>query len=210
MRTWSEDDPKAGLMARKRGAIITAALDAFLEEGYAGSSVNRIAASAGVAITTLYRHFSSKDDLFVAVIQDACSTSAQGEDPPWLDMPPLKGLAEAGYEHLRIAVSEEQLALYRVVTRDAKRFPELGRRYREEILEDRITLFTRHLSHWPAELRAKVKDPVRAAHVFSALLRAEILDTALLGGPIPDQAALQRRAHEAATDLLALAETGRL
>jgi tetracycline repressor-like protein len=35
---------------------------AFLEDGYAGSSVNRIAGGAGVSIKTLYRHFDDKGD----------------------------------------------------------------------------------------------------------------------------------------------------
>ncbi|MFG1704237.1 TetR/AcrR family transcriptional regulator [Nonomuraea sp. M3C6] len=210
MRTWAENDPKARLMARKRAAIITAALDAFLEEGYAGSSVNRIAASAGVSITTLYRHFDSKDDLFVAVIQDACSTSPQQADPAWLELPPLEGLTEAGRELLRHILSELQMALFRVVVRDAQRFPELGRRYQQEIIGNRVALFTRHLSGWPAELRAKVTDPARAAHVFAALLQAQIHDTALLGGPTPDEAAIRARARQSAADLLALAESDRL
>ncbi|WP_052489337.1 TetR/AcrR family transcriptional regulator [Streptomyces sp. 150FB] len=210
MRTWAENDPKARLMARKREAIINAALAAFLEEGYGGSSVNRIAASAGVSITTLYRHFDSKDDLFVAVIQEACETSAQTSDPLWLNLPPLEGLTEAGCELLQHILSDQQLALFRVVARDAQRFPELGRRYQQEILGERIALFTRHLSHWPAKLRSKVSDPTRAAHVFSALLQWEIVDTALLGGPAPDPAAIRIRSQEAANDLVALAEAGRL
>ncbi|MGW6099458.1 TetR/AcrR family transcriptional regulator [Streptomyces sp. NPDC055157] len=210
MRTWSEDDPKAELMARKRGAIIAAALGAFLEEGYAGSSVNRIAASAGVAITTLYRHFHSKDDLFVAVIHEACRPSAQAGDPAWIGLPPLEGLAEAGHELLQNVLSEEQLALYRVVTREATRFPELGRRYREEILGDRISLFTRDAAHWPPALQAKISNPARAAHLFAALLQAEIFGTALLGGPVPEEDALRERAQQAAADLLTLTESGRL
>ena len=87
--------------------------------------------------------------------------------------------------------------------------PELGRRYTQEIIGDRIALFARHLSHWPTGLHAKTSDPARAAHIFSALLQAEIVDTALLGGPVPDTAAIRIRSHRAANDLLALAEAGR-
>ena len=210
MRTWAENDPKARLMGRKRDAIINAALAAFLEEGYSGSSVNRIAADAGVAITTLYRHFDSKDDLFVAVIQEACDTSARTADPAWLDLPPLEGLTEAGCQLLHDVLSEQQLALFRVMTRDAPRFPELGRRYQQEIVGDRIALFTRYLSGWPAELRSKISDPIRAAHVFAALVQAEIVDTALLGGAVPDTAAIRTRSHDAASDLLTLVAADRL
>ena len=48
MRTWTPDNPKAGLMAHKRDVILKAALAGFLEDGFAGSSVNRIAENAGV------------------------------------------------------------------------------------------------------------------------------------------------------------------
>ena len=44
----------------------------------------------------------------------------------WFNRPTQSGLAEAGQEYLRHLLSEEQVALYRVVTRDADRFPELG------------------------------------------------------------------------------------
>lgn len=211
MRTWSESDPKARLMARKRRAIVDAALDAFLAEGYAGSSVNRIAAAAGVSITTLYRHFESKDDLFIAVVDAACANPrGHDDDPEWIAMDPLPGLEVAGRELLANVLSAPQLALFRVVARDAQRFPELGRRHQEEIVGRQVALFGRHLSRWPADLRAKVRDPRRAAHVFSALLKAEIFDMALLGGPVPDEPALHARAREAAENLLELAEAGRL
>ena len=73
MKTWPDDHPKAGLMARKRAAILEAAQVEFLHSGYKGTSMEGIAAAAGVSIMTLYRHAESKDDLFGAVIARACS-----------------------------------------------------------------------------------------------------------------------------------------
>jgi len=78
-KTWSADNPKAALMARKRAVIVDAALKAFLDAGYAEASVNQIAATAGVSIKTLYRHFESKDDLFSAVMQAACGKMPDAE-----------------------------------------------------------------------------------------------------------------------------------
>ena len=210
MRTWTAEDPKAGLMARKRAAIVQAALAAFLIEGYAGSSVNRIAADAGVSIKTLYRHFDDKADLFVAVIQDACVTPSDAPVPPWYTEAPLAGLTAAGSEHLRYTLSPEQLALYRVVVRESPRFPELGQLYQREVLGRRIATFTGYLATWPADLRAKIAVPERAAYLFSALLHEEILDTALLGGPSADEADIDRRAADAAARFLTIAEAGQL
>jgi TetR/AcrR family transcriptional repressor of mexJK operon len=208
MRTWTADNPKAALMARKRDVIIKAALAAFLRDGYAGSSVNRVAEDAGVSIKTLYRHFDNKDDLFVAVIQTACKANAGGGEPPWLDLPPTEGLAEAGSEHLSFILSAEQLALYRVVTGEAQRFPELGKRYQNDVVGDRIGQLTRYFDRWPGPLRAKVADPVRAARIFGALLTGDLLEAALLGAPVPGPDELRAQAHHAATCLLALLEAG--
>jgi AcrR family transcriptional regulator len=204
MRTWTADNPKAGLMARKRDAIIKAALAAFLRDGYAGSSVNRIAEDAGVSIKTLYRHFDNKDDLFVAVIQTACKANTGAGEPPWLDLPPLEGLTQAGSQHLSFVLSAEQLALYRVVTREAPRFPQLGKRYQNEVLGSRIAQLTRYLDRWPEPLRAKIRDPLRAAQTFGVLLQSDLLETALLGAPLPDPGELRAHAHQATTRLLAL------
>jgi TetR/AcrR family transcriptional repressor of mexJK operon len=125
-------------------------------------------------------------------------------------MAPSEGLREAGRELLRDILSERQLALFRVLARDARRFPELGRRYREEILGNRVRLFVRHVKGWPAELRAKVGDPERAARLFASLVRADVFETALLGGPVLDEADQRTTACRAAADLLALVDSGRL
>ena len=209
MRTWTEDHPKAAVMSRKRTEILTAALDAFLEEGYAGSSVNRIAARAGVSITTLYRHFQSKDDLFVAVMQQACRPAEAGE-PDWLHLPPLEGLTRAGADLLRHTLGEQQLALFRVAARDSPRFPELGRYYREHVIGARVALFEHLMAGWPEELSAKMDDPARAAFVFQGLLHAGIFESALVGGPVPDEQAIVTRAGEAAQQFLTLAGFGHL
>jgi AcrR family transcriptional regulator len=210
MRTWTADDPKATLMTRKRETIVAAALDAFLDEGYAGSSVNRIAAQAGVSIKTLYRHFDNKDDLFIAVIEAACAIPLDVENPPWLDLPPLAGTTAAGLAQLQFVLSPQQLGLYRVVTRDAPRFPQLGRRYHERMRALRNDQFQRYLERWPADLRARISAPDRAADRFFALLQTDELAAVLHGGAVPGPAGLRERAHEAAADLLALVHAGRL
>jgi len=210
VRTWAADDPKAGLMARKRDALVGAALQAFLDEGYAGSSVNRIAASAGVSIKTLYRHFDDKDDLFIAVIQSACTLDTDTTDPLWFDAPPLTGLTGAGAEHLRRVLSDEQLGLYRVVVRESQRFPELGQRYQQKVVGHDIALVARYVARWPADLRGKINDPVHLARRFGALLREGVFERALLGGAIPEAEEIDDQALRAATDILTLAEAGRL
>ena len=47
MKDWPTDHPKAKLMARKRAAILDAAREAFLRDGYEGTSMEEIAAERG-------------------------------------------------------------------------------------------------------------------------------------------------------------------
>ena len=54
-----------------REGIVAAALDQLAEGGYASASVQTVAARAGVATGTVYRHFPSKSDLFAEVFRRA-------------------------------------------------------------------------------------------------------------------------------------------
>lgn len=53
-----------------RKLILSAALEAFLEDGYVGTTMDAIAGRAGVARRTLYNQFGSKAALLIAVIND--------------------------------------------------------------------------------------------------------------------------------------------
>ena len=57
--------------AATRERILDAALAQVAEGGYASASVQAVAARAGVAVGTVYRHFPSKSDLFAEVFTSA-------------------------------------------------------------------------------------------------------------------------------------------
>jgi hypothetical protein len=57
----------------------------------------------------------------------------------------------AGVEYLRSVLSDNQLALFRVVTQDAHNFPELGRRYKEQVLVRSQDFFIEYLTRWSAK-----------------------------------------------------------
>ena len=214
MKYWSSDNPKASLMKRKRSAIVHAARTLFLGGGYAKTSMDSIAEAAGVGIKTVYRHFENKDDLFIAVMQAACNPAAfdelsggeqgQAEDPEklWFSKPPRTALVMAGIEYLQHALSEEQLALYRVVTQDAHLFPELGKHYREQVIERRNDVFVRYLDRWIPIEKWKIKDKHGAANTFSGLLQAGIFEAALHGLRRFDESDIAAHARLAAVHML--------
>ena len=129
----------------KRRQIIEAAGDLFLGTGYGTTSVDAIAAKAGVSKRTVYAHFDSKEALFIAVM-DRCCADLLGVDPeeeeeetsPIDRLMPRDGcgqiadvLTRIGTRFLDVALAEDTVRLFRVVVAEAERFPELGRLYHE-------------------------------------------------------------------------------
>jgi TetR/AcrR family transcriptional repressor of mexJK operon len=66
-----EDEPTVRPSSlRKRAAVLTAGRALFLGEGYERTSVDSVAARAGISKRTVYDYFGDKDGLFDAVIVD--------------------------------------------------------------------------------------------------------------------------------------------
>jgi len=56
--------------AQRRALIEDAAIQVFAAEGFGGASLEEIAARAGVTKPLLYRHFASKAELYVGLLED--------------------------------------------------------------------------------------------------------------------------------------------
>ncbi len=79
---------------RVRAEIRAAALQRFAEQGYAATSVEQIAATAGVSISTFFRHFPAKEDVVFAGHPELVAALASAlEAAP--DGPPLAQVRDA-------------------------------------------------------------------------------------------------------------------
>ena len=207
MKTWTETDPKAKVMARSRALLVRAAREAFLSSGYGESSVNRIAQEAGVSIKTLYRHFGSKDELFGAVIAGLCVYPADlSVDLPWSEQPPEVAFVTMGLEYLNLVLNPDELALFRVIIRDNLRFPQLSERYRTEVLLPREKIVAAYIRRWAPRRNWVIQEQSRAVSTFFALLQRNLLGPMLLGEPHPPAVNLHRHVELAVSDMLTLIE----
>ena len=68
---------ESGRSARKRRAILDAATEIFLRDGYLGTNMDEIAARSEVSKQTVYKHFVSKEALFVEIVSSM--TDAAGD-----------------------------------------------------------------------------------------------------------------------------------
>lgn len=62
--------------AERRELLLDAALRVFLEKGYAGASTREIASAAGVTEALIYRHFTGKRDLLLALLRERTPAAA--------------------------------------------------------------------------------------------------------------------------------------
>ncbi len=81
-------------------AILAATLESFVEDGYAGMSIEGVAGRAGVGKATIYRRYPSKAELVVAAVRtNACITDHL---PDTGDLrADLRSMLQALVEHLR-------------------------------------------------------------------------------------------------------------
>ena len=77
-----------------RERLLAAAQMLIEEGGYGPASVIAIAARAGVAAGTLYRHFASKEELFVEVFRTVCQREERAMRAAGGEMPPDASAAE--------------------------------------------------------------------------------------------------------------------
>src|ERR1700722_1024832 len=114
----------------KRDAILRIALEAFLTEGYAATSMSSIAAKVGGSKATLYNYFASKEELFSVVIGEKCKDfHDQLFESVSHDADIRAALIGIAERMIRLVVSDEKIAIYRLITAETARFPELGRAF---------------------------------------------------------------------------------
>jgi AcrR family transcriptional regulator len=63
----ADRDPSGEVSSNTRDRILDVALDLFIAQGFDGTSLRQIAARLGVTKAALYYHFSSKDDILMAL-----------------------------------------------------------------------------------------------------------------------------------------------
>ncbi len=183
----------------KRRAILSAAEEAFLGEGYAAVTMDDIAVRSGVAKQTVYAHFGSKDALFVDLVTSM--TRAAGD--PVYDAPPavddLDGLAallEQTLEHqLAIVLTPRLLQLRRLVIGEVSRFPELARALAEHGPHRAIDSLAALLRDVSGRGLLVVPDARAAAAQLNWLVMGEPLNDAMLLGDGAVLSARRRRTH---------------
>jgi AcrR family transcriptional regulator len=163
--------------------ILATASRLFTENGYAGTSIEQIAAAAGAGKQTIYRRYASKEDLFKAVLSElgemllesAANAEASSADP-------LTSLRETCRAWLDIVTTPEAIATHRVLIADAHRFPSLADYATDSVAEPFYGAILRLIrsAREAGQIRSDCDDEL-TSRVLSGLLTGWAVKRALLG-----------------------------
>ena len=160
----------------KREHILKVAYAAFLSEGYAATSMSSIAARVGGSKATLYNYFSSKDELFAAVIEEKCRDAmAMFLDVDWETADCKKLLTQLGERLLRLWLKDDNIATFRLITAESARFPELGRLFYRGGRQRGKQILGDFFQHAQKAGKLRLAKPEDMAALFVELCRGELV-----------------------------------
>jgi len=191
MSTESTTTPR--LTDRKRDAIVQAAIAEFREHGFAGTSMDRVAAVAEVSKRTVYNHFPSKDELFEAILGQLWQRSQALAGVIYDPQVPLRGqVLELLAQKMRLISDPSFIALSRVALAEMMHTPE-----RTQAMLERLAQKEEGFAAWiraaQADGRLRAADPQYAAHQLQGMVKAFAFWPQLTLGQPPLDAAQQER-----------------
>ena len=160
----------------KREVILKAAHRVFLEYGFPGATTDMIQARAGVSKSTLYSHFSSKEELFEAV----CHLSSEDfvarirEVTEDVAEEPHKYLSRFGVKFLNILFSDDGKAYYRLMIDNGLAFPHLGKYFYGAGVKAATDMIECYLAQAHARGKMVVDWPALSSEHFMGMLRGDL------------------------------------
>lgn len=197
------------LTDRKRQAIVDAAVAEFRTHGFDATSMDKIAAVAGVSKRTVYNHFPSKDDLFAQILVRLWDRSAAVMATPYRPDQPLRPqLLALMRQKMELLLDPSFLDLARVAIAEAIHTPQRAQDMVAKLgdKEEGVTAWIRAAQ---ADGQLKEADPAFASHLLQGQLKIfAFWPQVAMGQPSLDPAAQQAVVETAVDMFLAYYGTG--
>ena len=172
----------------KRDAIMDAAIEVFGKNGLDGANVDDIARTAGVAKGTIYLYFTSKHEIFEAVLAERWPgpfldslLPDMASVPELYELPIATALEELGLGFLDAV--EDNLIVFRLALGEAYRYPDAA----EHLFENTFLKANRMVAGYlerqaKAGVIATLPNPMITARCLQGMLMTYILSQELLMG----------------------------
>ena len=159
----------------KRAAILEAAKRLFAREGFAGASMDQLAAEAGVSKLTVYSHFGDKEALFAAAVRAKCEEML----PDDLFQQQLKGpqrtqLKAIATGFFALITSDEAISTHRMMIAPGQADDPLRKLFWEAGPQRTHDAFAAFLQARVDAGEMEIADVARASQQFFALIKGEM------------------------------------
>ena len=156
----------------KRKAILDAAARSFMDQGFAATSIEQVAADAGVSKVTIYNNFGDKRALFAAAVDDECQKMrghfSIDEMPSGTIRERLVAIGRAMFAFLS---RPEMIQFERRIAAETEAEPAVGLAFLEAGPWRMKQGFAHFLAHASANGELDVADPALAAEQFVAMCK---------------------------------------
>jgi AcrR family transcriptional regulator len=154
-------EPDSAAASDKTEQILQGAMQEFLTQGYAGTSMDKVAKTGGVSKATVYSYFADKEGLFAALVQRLAQKKVHFT---LLDEEPAVALRFVATTILDQTTQEpEFLNFVRLVIAESGRFPQLAQTFVKNLAKPAIKRLTQYLASHP---ELKLPDAEATARIF--------------------------------------------
>ncbi|WP_307785391.1 TetR/AcrR family transcriptional regulator [Microbacterium hibisci] len=181
---------------RKRQAILECATQSFLRVGFTGTSLDDVATAANVSKVTIYRHFSSKESLFRAVIERVIAQRTEGGPPLDSDVGAAKlraAMIASATDLVETVRDPVVIGLRRVLIAEQPRHPSLAAAWRSAAVVASIEELAVYFGALQERGLLRRFETTAVARQFLWMLVGDALDASLF-----DPASPAPPAHESA------------
>jgi AcrR family transcriptional regulator len=169
------------------GELLDAALDLFVEKGFAATRSEEVAARAGVSKGTLFLYFPSKEDLFEAVVRENIS----GRFAEWNEE--FESFEGSTADMVRYCMriwwerigATRAAGITKLIISEARNFPELAAFYHQEVIEPARRLVRRILQRGVASGEFRALDLDYAVYAITAPMTFLVMMQHSLGACAP-------------------------
>ncbi|MBN1537915.1 MAG: TetR family transcriptional regulator [Anaerolineales bacterium] len=175
------------LPINRRTRILEAAGSVFPRKGYAGTTLQDVAEEAGISSSAIYQYFRSKEDLFLALVDNLSFVELLGNINLLINEE-----KEISYEEVRkslIDVGEAFLdthmrhgEIVRMFIAEARDFPEVGKRYCIRLIAPVEKLLNNYLAQQMKRGILRNVDVQLAVHTFYGIFLNFVITQKLLCG----------------------------
>jgi len=176
-------DSLGSIGRQKYRQIIDAAVVEFQEKGFSGASMDRVSARADVSKRTVYKYFSSKENLFseiVEIFSEYFAEMAEIQYNP--DRPIREQLIDLGWAEGEILMSPEIMSMARMLISETLRNPALACEAQGKI--DKTKAFNTLMRGAADTGQLDLTDPDSAASEFLALIKGKAFWPVMLGADL--------------------------